>query len=169
VAPERPGGGDRPPKGGEPRPWDVPHVTEAEGSSVAPVPDAVRDAARRAFDAKAGADVADLTFDSVLDGDPPGPGAGTPGERRLHFSVEDGEGGARLTAVDHGDLVSVQVEVLPPEEAAIDVRSKGPAFTVRTDNNGVIRFDVLPGLVSLVIRPAGRVRPRPLQTAWVRL
>jgi hypothetical protein len=138
------------------------------------VPEAVRDAARRAFDAgPAGADVADLVFDSLLDVDPfaapgdPDAGRDDPSRRRLVFG--DSDGGAELTLLDHGELVDVTMQVLPPMPASVEVRSKGPTFTVRTDDNGMVQFDVRPGLVCLVISPVHSRWRRPLQTAWVRM
>jgi hypothetical protein len=143
-----------------------------EGGPVGAVPEAVRDAARRAFDAgPLDTVVADLVFDSLIDEeisiDPHVAVPIDPTQRRLHFGGEDG--GARLTVADDGDHVAVALQVLPPLAASVEVRQKGPTFTVRTDDNGVVRFDVRPGLVSLVISPVRSMWLRPLQTAWVRL
>jgi hypothetical protein len=182
VKPELPDG-DRSESAGTPRPWDVPSVEGSDVGSVPeavrdgapgadgePVPDVVRDAARRAFDAGAAvAEVADLLFDSVLDEDPAGLLFADRHLRRLHFAAPDSDRGARMTASDDGDSVAITLQVLPPTMASAEVRSKGPTFTVRTDDNGVIRFDVPPGLVSVVITPVHSLWPRPLQTAWVRL
>jgi hypothetical protein len=170
VKPETPEDKDGPANAEESRPWDVPAV---EGGSVSAVPEAVREAARRAFDAgPPGAVIADLVFDSLLDADTgfrdeDDRDHAEPGRRRLRFG--DSDGGARLTAVDDGDVVDVTLHVLPPLLASVEVRSKGPTFTVRTDDNGVVRFDVRPGLVSLVISPIRSMWRHPLQTAWVRL
>jgi hypothetical protein len=143
---------------GDPRPWDVP----AAGNGDA-LPDAVRDAARRAFGAgPAATDVADLVFDSVLDG-------GDPEPRTLRFAAPDSGRGVELTVTESGGSVTVTLAVSPPVPASVEVRSKGPTFTVPTGDNGVIRFDVPPGLVSVVITPVRSLWPRPLQTAWVRL
>ena len=162
--------GDESPGDAAPRPWDVPDDPAPEGSGVGSVPDSVLDAARRAFDAgPASADVADLVFDSLLDEDPGGLAFADPAVRRLHFGVEGGDRGARISAADGPGAVHVTLQVLPPGEATVGVRSKGPTFVVRTDQNGVTRFDVLPGLVSLLITPVRSLLPRPIQTAWVRL
>jgi hypothetical protein len=144
----------------DPRPWDVPSAEENSVGSE--LPDAVRDAARRAFGAgPAATDVADLAYDSVLDG---GPDERT---RTLRFGGD--QRGAVMTASDAGVSVEITLELRPRAAASVEVRSKGPTFTVSTGDNGVIRFDVPPGLVSVVITPVHSLWPRPLQTAWVRL
>jgi hypothetical protein len=169
VTPQKPGD-EVHPGDAAPRPWDVPDDPAPEGSGVGSVPESVLDAARRAFDAgPASAEVADLVFDSLLDEDPAGLAFADPAVRRLHFGVDGGERGARVTASEHGESVRVTLQVLPPAEATVEVRSKGITFVVRTGQNGVIQFDVLPGLVSLLITPVRSLLPRPLQTAWVRL
>jgi hypothetical protein len=168
VTPQTSGGSEHP-DDAAPRPWDVPDDPAPEGSGVGSVPESVLDAARRAFDAGPSAEVADLVFDSLLDEDPAGLAFADPSVRRLHFGVEGGDRGARVAASESGESVRVMLQVLPPAEASVEVRSKGITFVARTDQNGVIRFDVLPGLVSLLITPVRSPLPRPLQTAWVRL
>jgi hypothetical protein len=120
----------------------------------------------RAFDAgPSGVNVADLVFDSLLDGERR---AGTdPGRRSLRFG--DQEGGADVTVVEGDETVTVQVRVLPPQRATIEVRSKLPTFMTDTDDVGRAGFEVRPGLLSLVIRPVRSPQHRPLQTAWVRV
>lgn len=130
------------------------------------VPSAVREAARRAFDARPqDALVADLIFDSLLDGDRRA--AANPAVRKLRFGRSGG--GADLVVTENGATVNVVVQVLPPQRALAEVRSKAPTFTVGTDTAGRTAFDVLPGLFSLVLRPLRSPRPEALQTAWVRL
>ncbi len=130
------------------------------------VPSAVRDAARRAFDARpVDAHVADLVFDSLLDGDRRA--AADPGVRKLRFGHPGG--GADLVVTEDGPMVHVVVQVLPPQRAMTEVRSKAPTFTVGTDTAGRAEFTVLPGLFSLLLRPLRSPRPEALQTAWVRL
>ena len=147
------------------RPWDV-GASQTGAEPAAALPDAVREAARRAFDAApCEALVADLVFDSLLDGERR---AAVPvGRRSLRFG--DRDAGADVTVSDLDDLVGVRLQVLPPERAEVEVRSKAPTFVVCTDDAGTARFDVPPGLFSVVVRPLRPARARPLQTAWVRL
>jgi hypothetical protein len=138
----------------------------AEGESVNAVPESVREAARRAFDARPkDVVVADLMFDSLLDGDRRA--SADPSRRILRFG--DGEGGADLTVTEAGELMHVHVRVLPAQQSDIEVRSKGPAMTVRTGDTGTVDFELPAGLVSLVICPVRTPKSRRLQTAWVRI
>lgn len=145
------GAGGRP---GGPRGWSV----------VMPV--AVWDAARRAFDARpVDASVADLVFDSLLDVDR---NAGAdPGVRTLRFGGRDG--GAALRVTEAGDRLRLAVQALPPQRAAIEVRSPATAFALDTDEDGRVEFEMTPGLVSLVLRPLRSARSQTLQTAWLPL
>ncbi|HEV2088189.1 MAG TPA: hypothetical protein VGR21_07740 [Cryptosporangiaceae bacterium] len=130
------------------------------------VPSAVRDAARRAFDARPlDAHVADLVFDSLLDGDRRA--AADPAVRKLRFGHAGG--GADLLVTEQGSMLHVVLQVLPPQRALAEIRSRAPTSTVGTDAAGRAEFDVLPGLFSLVLRPLRSPRPEALQTAWVRL
>jgi hypothetical protein len=130
------------------------------------VPEAVRDAARRAFDARPlDVVVADLVFDSLLDGDRR---AGVdPAVRTLRFGSADG--GADLTVAEDGESVRIGLQTLPRAAGEIEVRGKGATFTVTADATGFAEFRVPAGLLSLVIRPADPPHPWPLQTAWVRV
>lgn len=129
------------------------------------VPDAVRDAARAAFGAgPSDSEVADLIFDSLLDPDPdPAP----PGVRRLRF--ECAQGGAQLEVTETGSMIAVRAQVMPALPTLVEVRSKAATFTAHTDDNGVVRFEVPAGLVSLIMVPTRVEGRRRLQTAWVRL
>ena len=154
---------DEDPPYGQARPWDVRHV---EGGSVNAVPSAVRDAARRAFDARSTDTlVADLVFDSLLDADRRA--AADPTVRKLRFGHPSG--GADIVASDRGSMVHVDVRVLPPQRVTAEVRCKLPLFTVTTDDEGHVEFDLPPGLFSLLLRPLRAPRAQPLQTSWVRL
>jgi hypothetical protein len=138
----------------------------AEGESVNSVPESVREAARRAFDARPkGVVVADLMFDSLLDGDRRA--SADPSRRNLRFG--DGQGGADVTVTEAGVLMHVHVRVLPAQKCDIEVRSKGPVMTVRTSDAGTVEFELPAGLMSLVIWPVRTPQARPLQTAWVRI
>jgi hypothetical protein len=152
------------------RPWDVRAVTShgdvpggADRDVPRGVPGDVQAAAKAVFGAGPPADpVADLVYDSVLD-----PDADPAAARRLRFDCPDG--GAELEVAEAGDTVTVRARVLPAGLATIEVRSKAPAVTLRTDERGAAGFDVPAGLVSLLISPAPIQGRRRLQTAWVRL
>jgi hypothetical protein len=145
------------------RPWDV---RVEEGAAVTAVPEAVRDAARRAFDARPiDTLVADLVFDSILDTDRRA--VADPTARTMRFGSRDG--GVDLRIVDLGTQLRVSVNVLPAQRATAEVRCSWPTFTVDIDEAGTCEFDVPSGLFSLVLRPTRAPRNRPLQTSWVRL
>jgi hypothetical protein len=138
----------------------------AEGEPVDAVPESVRDAARRAFDARPkDVLIADLKFDSLLDGDRRA--GADPTRRSLRFG--DGDGGADLTVTEVGERVSVLVQVLPAQKCDLEIRCKGSAVTVSTNEAGNVEFEMPSGLLSLIIRPTRSPQIRPLQTAWVRV
>jgi len=130
------------------------------------VPDAVREAARRAFDARRrDVHIADLVFDSLLDGDRRA--NADPNCRSLRFGTADG--GAYVTVTDVGDLVAVVVNVLPPQKCEIEIQFPDESHMVTTSDAGKVEFTAAPGLMSLVIRPVHSPHTLPLQTAWVRV
>lgn len=130
------------------------------------VPESVRDAARRAFDARpVDTLVADLMFDSVLDRDRRA--AADPTVRTIRFGHRNG--GADLRVTDRAGGRRVCLEVLPAQRASAEVRCTGSTFTITTTDDGTAEFDVPTGLFSLVLRPLRSPRARPLQTSWVRL
>ena len=145
------------------RPWDV---RVDEGVPVNVVPDSVRTAARRAFDARpVDTLVADLMFDSILDHDRRA--AADPTIRTMRFGHRSA--GADLRVTDRGSGRRISLEVLPAQRASAEVRCTGSTFTITTDDEGRAEFDVPTGLFSLVLRPLRSPQPKPLQTSWVRL
>ncbi|EXG79928.1 hypothetical protein CryarDRAFT_0981 [Cryptosporangium arvum DSM 44712] len=145
------------------RPWDV---RVDEGGPVNVVPESVRDAARRAFDARpVDTLVADLMFDSILDHDRRA--AADPTVRTMRFGHRSG--GADLRVTDQGSGRRISLEVLPAQRASAEVRCAGSTFTITTDDDGRAEFDVPIGLFSLVLRPLRSPQAKPLQTSWVRL
>lgn len=145
------------------RPWDVRVV---EGGALNVVPESVRTAARRAFDARpVDMLVADLMFDSVLDQDRRA--AADPTVRTMRFGHRNG--GADIRVTDRGAGRRISLEVLPAQRASAEVRCSGSTFTVTTDDGGRAEFDVPTGLFSLVLRPLRSPQARPLQTSWVRV
>jgi len=143
-----------------------PQTPAAEGERVNAVPEAVREAARRAFDARPrDVLVADLVFDSLLDGDRRA--SADPTRRTLRFG--DGDAGADLIVTEIGTRMSIHLQALPPQRCEVEVRSNGPALTLTTTETGNLTFDATTGLISLVIRPVRSTETQPLQTAWVRI
>jgi hypothetical protein len=142
------------------------YVHPQTARDVNAVPDAVREAARKAFDARPkDVLVADLVFDSLLDGDRRA--SVDPDRRSLRFGVPDA--GVDVTVVEVDERLNILVQVLPAQKCEVEVRLNGPAFTLSTDDAGRVEFDTAPGLMSLLVRPAGSPQSRPLQTAWVRV
>jgi hypothetical protein len=144
-----------------------PQTPAAEGERVNAVPEAVREAARRAFDSRPrDVLVADLVFDSLLDGDRRA--SADPTRRTLRFG--DGDAGADLVVTESASRrVSIQVQALPPQKCEVEVRSTGAPLTLTTTDTGSVVFDAAAGLMSLVIRPIRSTESQPLQTAWVRI
>jgi hypothetical protein len=143
-----------------------PGPVEPSGMSGS-VPDAVREAARRAFDARRrDVHVADLVFDSLLDGDRRA--SADPSRRSLRFGATDA--GAEVTIIEAGEALTIVVHALPPQECEIEVLFRdSDSRTITTSDAGQAEFTALPGLMSLVIRPTHSPPARPLQTAWVRV
>ncbi len=145
-----------------------PGMPDGEEGQVNDVPEAVRDAARKAFDARPrDVLVADLVFDSLLDGERRA--VADPSRRSLRFGVPDADAGADLTVTDSGETVTVSVQVLPAQRCDIDVRTPSSSMAVTTNDTGQVEFDLVPGLMSLVIRRIRSPHAQPLQTAWVRV
>lgn len=142
---------------------------EVEGGRMDSVPEAVRDAARRAFDARPrDALVADITFDSLLDGDRRA--NADPDRRTLRFGHGDAGADVTVTADESGEQLTVLVKVLPPQRCRVEVRSsQASTFTVSTDDAGLVEFALPAGLMCLIITPVRAPQARPLQTAWVRV
>jgi hypothetical protein len=125
----------------------------------------VRDAARRAFDARSPAlPVADLVFDSLMDAD----SAPAPEDvRELRFSRADVT--IDLRVLETPDVVHAELRLQPPSRATVEVRTGGATMRAETDGQGRAEIDLPPGLVSVVLRPQPGETGRSLQTAWVRL
>lgn len=143
-----------------------PGMPYGEEGQVDDVPESVRDAARKAFDARPrDVLVADLVFDSLLDGERRA--VADPSRRSLRFGVP--EAGADLVVTESGETVTVAVQVLPAQRCDIDVRTPSSSMAVTTNDAGQVEFDLVPGLMSLVIKPIRSPHAQPLQTAWVRV
>lgn len=136
-----------------------------EGAAINTVPPHVRDAAMRAFEARRPqAPVADLVYDSLVDGDRR---AGADRDvRHLRFSTEALAVDVDVTTRADGDLV-VALRVVPPTRARVEVQGQDlPDVELGLDGRGMLTL--APSLVSFVIHataPADTVT----QTAWIRL
>jgi hypothetical protein len=130
------------------------------------VPESVREAARRAFDARRrDVHIADLVFDSLLDDD--GRTDADPSRRSLRFGAADA--GAEVTVTEVDEVLTVVVNVLPAQKCEIEIQSRDTSRTVTTSDAGEVEFTAQPGLMSLVIRPTRSLHAEPMQTAWVRV
>jgi hypothetical protein len=127
------------------------------------VPEAVRQAALRAFDMRVpDARVADLVFDPVVDDHRR---RSAPKDRVLRFAA--GTDGAVVTVSPSQGSLRLSIVLSPPTPAAVELRTTTDSWALSADDVGQLRVDgVSRGLFSLVIRRQGE---RPLQTAWVRI
>jgi hypothetical protein len=125
----------------------------------------VRDAARRAFDARSPAlPVADLIFDSIMEGN----GTPAPDEiRELRFSEADVT--IDLRVIETPEVVHAVLRLQPAARATVEVRTGRETMHAETDGQGRAEIDLPPGLVSVVLRPQPGEVGRALQTAWVRI
>lgn len=141
---------------------------EGEGSAIESVPDAVRDAARSAFDARRpSAVVADLVYDSLVDTDRRADHDVY--ARRLRFGSETA--GLDLSVEETSDGLSASLVLLPPQGAEVEITVAGSdvSMTRRTDAHGRATFAPPEGLVSFVVRPLRAPGAATMQTAWIRL
>ena len=140
-------------------PWSLPETVEPQ---IDDVPDFVREAARQAFDARLpGVVVADLVFDSLVDGERRG--VVRPTERSLRFGAEEG---VEMMIEDEGPSISLTIRLAPPRRAAVEVRCSTQIYEVNTDAAGRAALHIPPGLLSVVVRPR---TGRPIQTAWMQV
>lgn len=158
-------------------------LEEGEEAAIESVPEAVRDAARRAFTARRpGITVADLVYDSVVDIDRRADRDAY--VRRLRFGTESA--GVDLAVEDGPDGLEVTLVLLPPREAEVEISGDlgGPTdptkdspeqdgsatdTATRTNDQGRVTLRLPEGLVSFVFRPVGATTAEAVQTAWVRL
>jgi hypothetical protein len=128
------------------------------------VPEVVRQAALHAFDLRvAGARIADLVFDPLVDYEKPP--ASVSNERVLHFSTGDQSVIVAVTRLDHS--LRLTVALAPSREAAVQLRTTTDSWSLKADDAGRLTVDGVPsGLISLVIK---RGDEAPVQTAWVRV
>lgn len=139
-----------------------------EEGAIERVPEAVRLAARAAFESRdPTVRVADLIYDSLVDGDRRGDT--DPSEaRQLRFGT--GEWGVVVAARHTGDTLHLSYRFGPPQRATVEVRHPGGVTTATADESGVGGVSgIVPGLVSLRFTLTEPPGTRPVQTAWVRL
>ena len=164
---------------------------ESKEAPIDDVPEEVREAARRAFDARlSGVPVADLVYDSLLDESvdlnaEPGeelarsgraadidltepPAAADALRRRLRFATD--RDSIVVTADATPEKVHLSVQLVPPSTAAtrIEVRGGHGKVDAPVDAAGRAEVDVPAGLISVLVSRAGDGEDL-LQTAWVRL
>jgi hypothetical protein len=137
-----------------------------EEGAIERVPEAVRLAARAAFESRdPTVRVADLIYDSLVDGDRRADG--TDG-RQLRFGTA--EWGVAVSARHCGETLHLSYRFGPPHRATVEIRHPGGVTLGTTDANGAGSVEgILPGLVSLRFSLTEPPGTRPVQTAWVRL
>jgi hypothetical protein len=137
---------------------------EPEEHAIDEVPDAVRQAARRAFASRdRRASVLALATDTLVDGEPE-----STGPRRLSFAGLDRSGQVHVTVLEHGEDPDVSLVVECPWETAVveQVECAGSLAPLRALATG--RW--LAGPVSHgLFRARVRVGDAVLHTAWVRV
>ena len=131
-----------------------------------PVPAEVEDAARGAFAWRTiDADLAELTYDSLLDDDRLAGVRSADAPRTLTF--EGPAFSVEIEVAEEGSRRRLLGQLVPPAPASIEVRHSGGLLQLGADEVG--RFSaagVAPGPVRLRCRVEGADGP-PLDTAWV--
>jgi hypothetical protein len=124
------------------------------------VPAHVIDASRAAFDLHdPSAAIADLVYDSVLDG------RASRTRRRLVFQCRDRRRRIRVDVAS--DRMTLHVRLAPPRAADITVLQPDRQATARTDRRGRARVSpVPPGLVCVLVQ-SGSTAPATVRTAWI--
>jgi hypothetical protein len=114
------------------------------------------------FKREAGAIVADIVFDSLVDSDD---GAANGHVRRLRFGRASARVEFEIGSDGDGQVLLRVVAGAHPATPLTVCHADGVVET-RTDAAGAATVEIVPGLASVVIRPAGGA---PVQTAWVKL
>ena len=145
---------------------DLLHTLRGVVNRMDPVPQAVEEAARVSYTWRTiDADLADLAYDSLLDEDRLAGVRGDDGPRTLSF--EGPTFGVELEVTEEGPRRRLVGQVVPPDQADIEVRHSGGLLRVTADHVGRFAAEgVVPGPVSLRVKVAEGEAPV-LETAWV--
>ena len=151
------------PSQNEPAPSNQP-MPEIEGLAV---PVDVVHAARDAFDCRApGARIADLVYDSLIDGDRRFQDRGD--VRRLRFG--DDHWGLEVSVRGEGDVLTLELRSTPGDSLSVEVRHGGePLHGLADEQATAVVAGVQSGLVSVLVDSIGSPVSRRWQTSWVRL
>lgn len=147
---------------------EEPDVSETSGEtalSCDSYPPGIREAARAAFEWRApGAELAELTYDSLMD-DPAPPARAS---RLLRWESADVT--IEIEVGDVGARRRLSGRVLPPQPSGVTVRHPNTSEDTEADAKG--RFQMLgvsPGPVSLLCRLPSSDGERLVETEWVTL
>ena len=131
-------------------------------SRLDPVPADVVAAARAAFITRTlDAELAELVFDSWVDEHALAGVRASSGSRMLTF---DGAGLSVEVQVNQSAPSRLVGQVVPPQQATVEVRQQRGSVTVAADDLGRFEADVVPGPVSLRCRPAAGTA---IVTDWI--
>ena len=131
------------------------------------VPVDVVQAARDAFNGRApGTRVADLVYDSLIDGDRRF--SDRSDVRRLRFG--DDHWGLEVAVRDEGELLTLEMRSTPGDNLSVEVRHGGePLHGLADEHVTAVVTGVHSGLVSLLVDSIDSPVSRRWQTSWVRL
>ena len=139
----------------------------AQEVDILAVPADVVQAARDAFNGRAhGTRIADLVYDSLIDGDRRF--SDRSDVRRLRFG--DDHWGLEVSVRSEGDLLTLEVHSTPGDSLSVEVRHGGdPLHGLADEQATAVVAGVQPGLVSVLVDSTGSPVSRRWQTSWVRL
>jgi hypothetical protein len=138
-------------------------------ADVEPVPAELLRAALDAFAWRdIDAELAELTYDSLVDADGASLVRGSPGQRLVSFAVGGMTIDVEVTSAGPGRTVMGQIA--PPQRATVDIRYPGDTVTVEADELGRFRSGTLPpGPASLRLRPPPGDDGPAIVTDWISL
>lgn len=141
--------------------------TPTQEVDILAIPEDVVQAAREAFNGRApGTRIADLVYDSLIDGDRRF--SDRSDVRRLRFG--DDHWGLEVAVRDEGELLTLEVRSTPGDNLSVEVRHGGePLHGLADEQATAVVAGVHAGLVSMLVDSIDSpVSPR-WQTSWVRL
>lgn len=144
-----------------------PTPTPAKEVDILAVPVDVVQAARDAFNGRApGTRIADLVYDSLIDGDRRF--SDRSDVRRLRFG--DDHWGLEVSVRDEGELLTLELRSTPGHGLSVEVRHGGePLHGLADEHTTAVVPGVRSGLVSLLVDSIDSPVSRRWQTSWVRL
>ena len=139
----------------------------AQEADILAVPVDVVQAARDAFNGRApGTRIADLVYDSLIDGDRRF--SDRSDVRRLRFG--DDHWGLEVSVWGEGELLTLELRSTPGDNLTVEVRHGGePLHGLAADHATAVVPGVQSGLVSLLVDSIDSPVSRRWQTSWVRL